>query len=279
MVRLQVWFRVFAAFALLVATAAAGAQPLPVSVHVSDNVATVRIGPATAPLADMTITFDDVSGLTPASLGVRAETVNVLDPALLARLPNSSLDSIPSAFPVMVTVEPPFNGGLSFHRQAHIDLDVHPLSYSAGTRLRLFKSPLNGAFADITYDVAPGSVRTRGNTGGWSQFLVITDLRATDSVVNDKIAALHTALQVLPPRQRNPLQSLLDKIQTTVAAGRYDTAISLVDAFRARVSHEAGTDIPDLWRATRDLTNSAGDLLSGADTLRYSIAFLRDYGP
>lgn len=278
MFRLQNWLRMFMTLAVLVASSVAGAQQLPVSVHVSGDVATVRIGPAAAPVADMTITFDDVAGLTPASLGVRADSVNVLDPALIARLPSSSLTSIPSAFPVLITVEPPASGGLSFQRQAHLDLHAYALSYTAGTRLRLFRAPLNGAFVDITSDVAPGSVRTRGTTGGWSQFLIITDTRATGGLVNDKIAALQTMLQALRPIQRGPLQQRLDRVQTAVNAGQYDFAITQIDAFRARVSNQAGTGIPDVWRATRDLVNSAGDLLSGADSLRYSIAYLRDYG-
>lgn len=271
-------FRVFAALVMLVAADVAGAQQLPVLVNVSGNVATVRIGPGASPVADLTITFDDASGLTPASLGVHAQTVNVLDPALIARLPSATLTSIPSGFPVMVTVEPPVGGGLSFHRQAHLDLHVHALAYSAGTRLRLFRAPIDGAFADITSDVVPGSVRTRGTTGGWSQFLVITDLRATNGLVTDKIAALHAMLLVLPASERNPLQQLLNRIQASVNGGRYDAAILLVDTFRQRVSTRSGTYIPDLWRAARDLTDSAGDLLSGADTLRWSIGYLRDYG-
>jgi len=277
--RFPILFRLLLVFGLLLGPRLAVAQQLPVNVSVSGEVATVQIGPATAPLADLTITFDDATGLTPASLGVRADAVSVFDPGLNARLPSSSLTTIQSGFPVLITVEPPGNGGLSFLRQAHLDLHVHGLSYTAGSRLRLFKAPLNGTFVDVTYDVLPGSVRTRGTTGGWSQMLVILDQRSTTGIVTDKIAALHVMLQALPASERNPLQLLLNGIQSAVNAGRYNLAISKVDAFRQRVSNRAGTYIPDEWRATRDLTNSAGDLLSGADTLRFSIGFLRDFGP
>jgi hypothetical protein len=256
----------------------ARAQQLPVNVSVSGNVATVQIGGAGNPLADITISFDDASGLTPASLGVSASAVNVSDPTLVARLPSASLTSIPSAFPVLITVEPPVSGGLSFHRQAHIEVHTHALSYVAGTPLRLFKAPLNGSFRDITSDVAPGSVRTRGTTGGWSQMLVVTDLRATASVIADKIAALRGLLAGISATERNPLAILLNSVENNVNSAHYANAIASLDAFRARVSNRAGTYIPDQWRATRDITNSAGELLSGADTLRYSIGFLRDYG-
>jgi hypothetical protein len=279
MTRFPARFRILALIGLLLVATVAGAQQLPVNVSVAGDVATVQIGLPGSTIADMTITFDDATGLTPASLGVRADTINVLDPALVARLPSSTATTIPTGFPVMITVEPPASGGLDFLRQAHIDLHVHALSYTAGTRLRLFKGPLNGAFSDVTTDVLPGSVRTRGTTGGWSQMLVITDTRSTNSIVADKIAALHTLLLSISASERRPLQLLLNRIQTAVAAGHYNAAITACDAFRQRVSDRAGTYIPDEWRAARDLVNNAGDLMSGADTLRYSIAFLRDYGP
>ena len=278
MKQLQPFLRAGALFGLLLAADTVCAAQLPVNVTVSGNVATVQIGVLSNPIADMTISFDNSSGLTAASLGVSANTVNVADPALLARLPSASLTSIPSAFAVLITVEPPASGGLSFRRQAHIEVHTHALAYTAGTPLRVFKAPLNGSFRDITSDVAPGSVRTRGTTGGWSQMLVVTDLRPSSTVIADKIAWLRTQLTLISASERAPLSSLLDNVETSVANKQYANAIASLDAFRARVSARAGTFISDQWRATRDLTNSAGELLSGADTLRYSIGFLRDYG-
>jgi hypothetical protein len=51
-----------------------------------------------------------------------------------------------------------------------------------------------------------------------------------------------------------------------------------MDSFSARVSTRAGTYIPDVWRAARDVNNSAGELLAGANTLVFSIGYLRDFG-
>lgn len=278
MSQLHACLKAGALLALLVIASQARAQQLPVNVTVSGNVATVQIGVAGNPIADLTISFDDASGLTPASLGVSANMVNVSDPTLVARLPSVSLTGIPSAFPVLITVEPPSLGGLSFLRQAHIEVHTHALAYTAGTPLRLFKAPLSGSFRDITSDVAPGSVRTRGTTGGWSQMLVVTDLRPSTTVIADKIAWLRAQLATLSASERAPLTNLLDNVEAAVNSAHYANAIASLDAFRARVSARAGTFISDQWRATRDTTNSAGELLSGADTLRYSIGFLRDYG-
>lgn len=256
----------------------ASAQSVPVSVTVAGKLASVRIGSASAPLADLTLSFDDVTGLSAANLGISAELVSLSDPTLLARLPGGAQTAIPSALPLMITVEPPADGGLAQRRLVHVELHTHALPYVAGTQLRLFKAQLGGKFADITEDVLPGSVRTRGTTPGWSQFVVIADLRPTSDVIKDKMAALRASVAALPAAEADPLRDLLDATSAAVADARYADAIVAIDSFSARVSARAGSAIPDLWRAARDTRNHAGELLSGASTLRYSIGYKRDFG-
>jgi len=262
---------------LALAPAFAQAASLPVQVSVGTDSATVRIGQANSPLADLSIRFDDATGVTAANLGIKAETISISNPALLARLP-SSLTSIPGALPLLITVEPPVTGTLVQHRVTHVEVHTHLLPYEAGSSLRLFKSPLNGAFRDITESVQPGSVRTRGTTPGWSQFIVILDLRPTSSVISEKFAYLQNQVNLLSPTEAAPLQSYLNTAQNAVALGNYDDAVVAMDSFSARVSQRAGTNIPDTWRSARDLTNNAGELLCGANTLVFSIGYLRDFG-
>jgi hypothetical protein len=257
---------------------AACAQSLPVTVSVSGNVATIRVGTLSSPLADVVLSFDQATGLSTASLGVSAQLVDISDPSLLARLPDATLNKLSSAFPVMLTVEPPSTGGLVQRRVTHIEIHTHALAYTAGSPLRLFKAPLGGAFRDITGEIAPGSVRTRGTTPGWSQFIVLADLRPSSDVIIGKYAYLRTQLAYLSLAERTPLSTLLDASEDALGDGDFATAIAKLDAFRARVSQRAGTYIPDTWRATRDTRNSAGELLSGADTLDFSIGYLRDSG-
>jgi hypothetical protein len=262
---------------LAVAPAFAQAGSLPVQVSVGTDSATVRIGSISAPLADLSLRFDDATGITAANLGIKAETISVNNPSLLARLP-SSLTSIPGALPLLVTIEPPVTGSLVQHRVTHVELHTHALPYEAGSSLRLFKAPLNGPFRDITESVQPGSVRTRGTTPGWSQFIVILDLRPTSSVITEKFGYLQNQLSLLPPTEAAPLQTYLNTAQNAVALGNYDDAVVAMDSFSARVSQRAGTFIPDTWRSARDVTNNAGELLCGANTLVFSIGYLRDFG-
>lgn len=267
------------ALTLLAATSTgAAAQALPVEVNVSGNVATVRIGPTGNPVADLTLSFDDVNGLSASSLGISAELVNITDPGLLARLPGAAQTALSSGFPVMITVEPPAAGGLSQRRLVHVEVHTHALTYSAGSPLRLFKAQLGAPFRDITESVLPGSVRTRGTSPGWSQFVIVADLRPSSAVIAEKFSYLRNQLGFLPSVESAPLLDYLSLAEQSVAQGKFDDAAVALDSFTARVSSRAGVQIPDLWRATRDTRNSAGELLAGANTLSFSIGFLRDFG-
>jgi hypothetical protein len=264
--------------ALLLWSGLATAQSLPISVGISGNVATIRVGNAASPMADVILTFDDAVGLTPAALGVSAQLVDINAAAMTSRLPNPSLVKLTSGLPVMVTIEPPRTGGLLQHRVTHVELHTHALAYTAGSTFRLFKAQLGGTLRDITGEVAPGSVRTRGTTPGWSQFIVVADLRPSANVIVAKYSYLRTQAAVLPDVEKAPLLALLDASEAALGNGDFATASAKLEEFRARVSQRAGTTIPDVWKATRDVTNTAGELLAGADTLAFSIGYLRDFG-
>ena len=267
-----------AAFVALASSASfANAQSLPVQTTVAGNTATIVVGPASNPVADVTLTFDDASGLSASALGVQAQLVDLTDPTLLSRLPGA-LAKPDSLFPVMLTIEPPRTSAFAFHRTVRVELHTHALAYTPGSAFRLFKAPLGGKFRDITDDVAPGSVRARGTTGGFSQFLIVADLRESNAVVAGKFAALRSRVDDLPAAEQPAFDALLDTAQSAVAGASWPDAIAAIDAFRARAADRAGTALTDEWRATRTGDNQAGDLIAGAATLRFSVSYLRDYG-
>ncbi|HEX7916612.1 DUF6689 family protein, partial [Rudaea sp.] len=158
-----------------------------VAVNVSGNVASAAIVLPGNIGADLTISFDSTQNLSAANLGITAQLVNVNASGLLARLPDSQLVSVPAAFPVLITVEP--SGDFSFTNSYLLSVHTHNLGYAPGTPLRLFKAPLGGNFVDITEDVRPGSVDTRGREGGFSQFLIVADLRPNSVVAAGKFSA------------------------------------------------------------------------------------------
>ncbi|WP_052101021.1 DUF6689 family protein [Novilysobacter arseniciresistens] len=263
---------------LLALAAPAAAQSLPVTVNASGNTATATVGLPGQVLADLTITFDEASGLSASSLGVSARLVDLSDPTLLARLPDLSLVELDSALPLMITIEPPPLGGLAFHRTARVEVHTHLLDYAPATPYRLIKAPLGGAFRDITSDVSPGSVRARGTTGGFSQFLVVADLRETGSVIDTKFHRLRGLVDGLPVTEQPAFRSRLDAAEAAVRHGDYPAAMAALDAIRAHAAARAGTGIEDEWRAAGGSRNDAGEIIAGAETLQFSIAFLRDYG-
>jgi hypothetical protein len=266
------------AAALLLCAQAALALDLPVSVHVVGNVATAQIGSPTNPIAELTLSFDDASGLTPASLGIRASTIDITDPNLLSRLPDPRLIRPDSALPLLVTIEPPSTGGLSFRRSGRFELHTHALAYSLGSNYRVFKAPIGGQFRDTTEEIAQGSVRARSRYGGFSQFLIAADLRETSAVVAEKIAALRARVASLPASEQPAFTAQLDTVESAVASQDYTTALAAIDLISDRAQARAGNGLLDEWRATHDADNQAGDLLAGAATLKFSVSYLRDYG-
>lgn len=270
--------RLLLALVLVAAMANSGAQTLPVQVATSGNTATVQVGTPGQQLTEVIITFDDATGISAASLGVSAELVSLGDPLLAARLPDPLHTQIDAKLPLLITIEPPPLGGLVFNRTARVEVHTHALTYAAGSSYRLLKAPLNGAFRDITDEIAPGSVRARGTTGGFSQFLVLADVRPSSTVIAQKVSWLRARFAALPVTERAPFDAMLDSAETAVAAGAYADAIASVDSIRARAAGRAGNGLPQQWRATRDVTNHAGEIMAGAATLKFSIAFLRDYG-
>jgi len=253
----------------------APAHAVVVNVAVSGNVASVQVGDPTQPIADVTLSFDDASGLTAANLGVSAELIKPGSPDLLARLPAGT--GVASGLPLQINIEPPA-GGLSFRRRVHVEVHTHALSYTAGSPFRLFKAPSGGAFRDITNEVAPGSVRTRGTTGGFSQFLVLADLRPSSAVIAEKFSTLRAQVELLPLLERTPLLAHLLSAESALAQSQFADTIVALDAFRARVAARAGTDIPQEWVSGGAQQNHAGELLAGVSTLQFSVGVLRDTG-
>lgn len=271
--------RVAAFLLMLSATLCWAPANAAVNISVNGNTALATIELPGGIGADLSLSFSDAQNLDASSLGISAELVDPF--ALVSRLPGLSPGALSSAFPLMITIEPPVDGGLEFVDTVRVDLHTHNLEYAPGTRLRLFKAPLGGAFRDITDTVEPGSVRTRGRTGGFSQFLVLLDLRPTSTVAIDKYTHLETRLADatgLSLTERASLQSALAQSRAAFERGDEASAIVSLDQFDGQVRQLSGTAIPNRWRAARDLDNVAGDLQGGAATLRFTLGFLRDFG-
>jgi len=223
----------------------------------------------------LSLSFESVTGLTLGNVGLSARVINPFDPAVLSRLPAGSFP----ALPVMLRIEPPVNGGLAFTGVVNLDIHTYSLLYSLGCPFRIYSAPLGGSFNDITGSMGAGSYRARGISGGFSEFLIVADLRSVNSVIGAKFGRLENLLDEyegdLSSPLYNDLSDLLEDAQADFAQDHTADAIGKIDDFADLVEAHSGTDIPNVWRAARDVDNVAGYLRAGAATLRLSLDLKR----
>jgi hypothetical protein len=269
--------RYIAACLLLFVTCSAHSGLVDPAVDGNEFSARIELGGVSA---DLTIRFENVVGLTVDSLGVSVQRVDPLDLNLLNRLPSSldlGIGGVPSGFPVLVRVEPPVDGGLSFEGVVNVELYTQNLQYTIGTPFRIFTAPTGaGTFRDVTEHVSGGSYRTRSGGTHFSDFLILVETRSADTVVAEKFDRLDQVLDQyqsdLDPALYSQLVSLADSAYVAWDSGDSATAILRIDDFRktVRAAAAAGT-IPNVWRSARDLENIDGALRSTARTLRFSL--------
>jgi hypothetical protein len=256
-------------FAFTAVASPAGAEILDLEIDGAEARATIELPGGVA--ADVVLGFEQVLGLSAEGLGLTADLVSTTD--LLGRLPSGA--SLPSAFPLRLSVAPPAGGPLTFTGVTTLELHTHNLSFTASTPLRLFRAPAGGAFVDVTETMGMGSYRVRGSSGGFSEFLVLADTRPVATVVSGKFDRLQALLDAnadgLPAALADELDEYLNSSRSAATAGLPLAAIDELDAFVERVRAESGKDIPNLWRSSRDLLNLAGELRAAAATLRFSL--------
>jgi hypothetical protein len=235
--------------------------------------------------ADVTITFIGAQNLNPIELNLSAQLVNPLDPGLLARLPacvNPLLGcvTIDPNFPMLITVEPLSlrRGNLSFLNAYTFEVHTSNLAYVPYSQYRLDKAPITGAFDDISTAIESGSVRARGSGGTFSQFLVVSDTRLSLTVELQKNLHLQARIlsSALSDVLHNQLLGLLGNVTAAVALGNYTLAISNLDQLIDVVQANAGTNIANVWSSNHLLANDAGDMLTLAQTLRFTLVLLQN---
>jgi hypothetical protein len=298
---LKIWLG--AAMTLLCAAAGTYSSPATagVVVTVDGNIAHAAIsldnGIGAIYEAEVTITFDSPLNLNPDSLNLTAQLVDPSDSALRARLPGCGLlqppncVSVSPAFPMLITVEPPdfgwlfksgFDGSengtgdLSFLNTYQFEVHTHNLVYTPNSPYRLFKAPIGGLFDDVTEDVLSGSVRTRGRGGAFSQFLTVADTRPLLGVALGKIVALDLRILAasLNSLLRGDLIALIGQVQLLVLVD-VGAAIAALDSLIAEINLHAGIDIANIWRSEHDVINDSGEMLSLAQTLRFTLVRLQ----
>ncbi len=246
--------------------------------YVSANELAVTVDFGGVITADIAVSFEDASGLTPGALGVSVDQVDPTDTTLISRLPSGGLVSIPAAFPVKLSIAPPTNSDLMFRGAAIVSFYTHNLSYVPGTPLRLFKASHGGAFYDVTDRMSSGSYRVRGTQGEFSEFMIVADLRPAGAVVLEKFDRLDALLAAhendIAPALHASLTARAAAARSAYSASSLIDAIENLAAFATQIRKSGGGEIPDAWRPRGDLDNVAGQLRGAAATLGFSLSLL-----
>lgn len=229
---------------------------------------------------EVTLSFENVTGLSLANLGISAQVISPLDSTLLARLPGGSTPA--GGLPVLLRIEPPVTGSLAFTGLVTLTVHTESLSYTPTTPLRIFSAPLGGPFRDITIHLGEGSYRARGTTGGFSEFLIVSEARTVDQIIAAKFDQVEDLLEdyegSMSSSLYDDLSDLLAAAETEYGEEDLSHAIQEINDFLDVVEDNSGTAIPNLWRSARDVQNVAGYLRASATTLRFSLALKRSLG-
>ncbi len=221
---------------------------------------------------DLIINFDRVIGLNEDSLGLSASELDPEDPALLQRLPAGAMVIPQADFPMLIEIEPVDN--FAFANDVELEIHTHNLEFTPGTRLRLFAAAHGEAFRDITTYVGPGSYRSRGRRGKFSEFLVVEDNRDTDTVIATKFDYLRDLLEGyrgdIPPYIYWVLRTEINSAKNAWNFDDDDRATDLLDSAIETVNRNRGL-IPNVWHPNLDMKNVAGEFTAAAQTLIFSL--------
>jgi hypothetical protein len=230
--------------------------------------------------AEFELEFENPLNLTVACLGIDADVLDAGEIASIeSRLPDPANQSIDPAFPVRVTVEPPSACGLQFYYDAKIDFDTPNLVYTPTSAYRLVKAPVGGTalFHDLTMSVTAGSVRVRGQAGGFSEFVVVrngtqnyaVDANKTyddlDGRLDDPVIGLTAQLT---------LRTDLGLSRAAFNAGNYTQADAFLDDLDLHCAQLGGPALPNIWRSMRDLVNAEGEVVGFTGNLHFLLGRL-----
>jgi hypothetical protein len=230
--------------------------------------------------AEFELEFEAVGlqNLTVQCLGLTAE---VLDAAGIAdvdaRMPHTGHQAIDPAFPVRVKVEPPAGCGLAFQDHYDVTFETGDLVWTPAGPYRLMKAPLGGPFDYVTGSVTQGSVRSRGRTGAFSEFVIIADSDPTYAAdCETKYQKLQARLDAssMSPTARQALTIDLALSRAAYEARDYTAALAYLANFDQHCIEYGGAALPNVWRSTRDLDNVEGDLVGNTDSLRFMMGRL-----
>ena len=150
--------------------------------------------------------------------------------------------------------------------------------HNAAMPARIFRSHANGNFEDITSMISAGSIRARGNTGSFSDFMILLDERSNADIVDDTFSQLNELVGQYNNHISSTLaitiQTSLNTLQQTLLMTDYTAALKVVEELIVVIENASGEQLSNVWRSSNDLVNMQGELLTRLRTLKYSLRII-----
>ena len=237
----------------------------------ADITLSTRTAATTRPSSSSSSKPDSLQNLTAECLGITADVLDAGEITnIKSRLPHAAHQDVDAGFPVRVTVEPPASVRPHVPEPVRRDVRDRRSRLHAGRSV----SPGQGAarrtvFQYVTGTVTSGSVRSRGRTGGFSEFVIIRPTRRRST---PPTARANTPLLAARRRGDEPDRAARRSRSTSRSAAprtrprNSGDAITLLANFDQHCVEYAGASLPNVWRSARDLTTSKA--ISSATPIR-----------
>ncbi len=246
----------------------------PTSVTITDNKLQAKLQVNSQIAVDLVVEFENSIGLSASNIDISATLVSPNDVSVLDRLTSADISVMPT-FPVVVSISPKADSGFGFEGLATVEIYTKAVDYHAGMPARLFRSHANQNFEDITTMVSAGSIRARGSTGHFSDFMILLDERSHAAKIDETYALLNQLLDansdLISSSFASVLQGSLDALQVAMYSNDYSAALSITDHLITLLESASNEQLSTVWRSSNDLVNMQGELLTRFKTLRYSL--------
>jgi hypothetical protein len=246
----------------------------PTAVSINGNILQAKLQVTNLIEIDLVVEFENSIGLSASNIDISASLIDVNSSSVTNRFNFNDIKAIPS-FPVIISISPKVNSGFGFEGLASVEIYTSSIDYNAAMPARLFRSHDNGNFEDITSMVSAGSIRARGNTGSFSDFMILLDERSNADMIEDTFSQLNQLFNQHGDEVSlilgMSIQTSINSLQQALLLTNFAAALELTESLISITENATGDQMSNVWRSSNDLINMQGELLTRLKTLRFSL--------
>jgi hypothetical protein len=246
----------------------------PTSLSINGKILQAKLQVTSLIELDLVVEFERSIGLSANNIEISASLIDVNSSSVTNRFNVDDIKAIPS-FPVLISISPKANSGFGFEGLASVEIYTRSIDYNAAMPARLFRSHDNGNFEDITSMVSAGSIRARGNTGSFSDFMILLDERSNIDMIDDTFSQLSQLFNQHGDKVSlilaTSIQASINNLQHALLMADFATALEVTESLIFITENATGDQMSNVWRSSGDVTNMQGELLTRLKTLRYSL--------